>query len=61
MFHLIKTGRNRRVAIFLGLALLMMGLALKINHRINADIFLLLGVGILFCIGLLILLRNIRK
>jgi hypothetical protein len=61
MLHNIRSNRNRRIAIVLGLALLMIGLALKINHRVYADVLLLSGAGVLFCIGLLILLHKTRK
>ena len=61
MLHIIRNNRSRTIALILGLAILMIGIALKINHRVYADMILLAGAGVLFCMGLLLLLGKIRK
>ena len=61
MLHTIRNNRSRRVALILGLAILMIGVALKINHREYADMILLAGGGVLLCIALLFMLGKIKK
>ena len=61
MWFPVISANKKRILIFLAVAILLIGAALKLNHQASGTEFLIVGAGILFIILLLILLRPVRK